>query len=207
MAKYTCEIDSRHIYSGPEERSVSELFELNASVEFGDDSESDNDFDIELKSDGSRFKEDVAYNTDKTVLTNQKGTSIAGTRTSDTRFTRTAGTWTASALLGYRVWAENTAVATSGMWIDISSNTTTSLVVDGTLPTGCDQISLQAKPDIRHNIQIIPLPGFYGSFFKYKVTKKVPSDGNFKWFNVTANAVLTNIDPEFIAKTGNSLTG
>jgi hypothetical protein len=205
MAKYDLIIESREIYPGPKEESVSELFDLLASLEFSDDHEAGNDFDIELRSDGSRHKESVSYDTAEVVLSNLKGTTIAGVRSYDTVFTRTVGVWVVDDLLGYRVWAENTAVEESGAWFEIIDNDATTITIDGgysTFPAGCNQISIQAKPKIRHNIQITTLPGFYGSFFRYKITKTVPNDGNFKLFNVSGNALPTNIEPEFIAAAG-----
>lgn len=206
MAKFTLEIESRQIYFGPEERSVSELFEVNASVEYGDDWETDRDFDIEIVSDAYRQKETVAVDTAETTMANDKGAAISGTRTSAVKFTRGSGLW-AGDLRGYRAWAENSAVAGSGAWYPIVLSDAYTITITGTLPAGCDTVYIQATPKIRHNLQVVPMPGFYGSFFKYKVTKKVPSDGNFKFFNIAANAVPTNLDPEFIAPTGDATNG
>lgn len=207
MAKYDLIIESRHIYFGPEERNISELYSVNGSCEFGDDCEANNDFDVELRSDAYRHIQSVAYDTAESAYSGEKGSNISGGRISDTEFELAVPTWTADELIGYRVWAENTLVAGSGAWFDVTDNTATVLTISGTLPDFSNRINLQARAKIRHNIQIVPQPGFYGSFMKYKVTKKVPVDGNFKWFGVSGEAIPTNLDPEFFAGAGISSAG
>jgi len=58
---------------------------------------------------------------------------IAGTRTSDTVFTRTSGTWVANALVGQYCYSYVSTSPASGIWLPITANTTTALTVSGTL--------------------------------------------------------------------------
>jgi len=69
--------------------------------------------------------------------------NIAGTRTSDTIFTRTSGTWVVDALVGQFVYSHKTSVYYTGTWSKILSNTTTAITIDpnygtGVLHTACD---------------------------------------------------------------------
>jgi len=68
MAKYTFEIQSRHLFVGPEERSVGELVKLDCYCEFTDDLVTENDFDITVYSDNQRWQETVDYAISKDYL-------------------------------------------------------------------------------------------------------------------------------------------
>ena len=61
MAKYLLEIQSRALYVGPTEQSFSELFDLNILADFADDTALNNDLNIEVISDLSRFNESGEY--------------------------------------------------------------------------------------------------------------------------------------------------
>jgi hypothetical protein len=204
MAKYNLEIQSRHIYASAKRDSVAELIEAVGHVEFGDDVESDKGFDFTIYSDAQRSKISVEYDEDEVVKSDVKGTEIAGTRTSNTVFTRTSGTWVANALIGYRVWAYVSGAEEGGGWFNVLSNTTTAitLVSGSSITASCTRIKLQAKPDIRHNVKLQLQSGFYGSFFKYKFIKTIPTDGNFKWSGMDLNCIVTNLEPEFVAGSG-----
>ena len=206
MAKITMEIESRALYVSNDERDVAELFELTGMCEYADDAESDNDFDVAVRSDLDRYTTSVACDTAETAQSDQREAAITGTRTSATEFTRTAGTWTASTasvlgLKGYRARIYTDTAPDAGAWYDVLSNTTTKITVEsGTIPAGCNRVQLQCRYKIRHHLQLTPRCDFYGSFFQYKVTKKISSfDGKFKWFGVRGSAIPRNVDPEFKA--------
>jgi hypothetical protein len=208
MAKITVEIESRCLYPS-DEQTVSELFDLIGLCEYGDDVETGNDFDVILRSDSSRFKNNIALNgSGLQSQTDQREAVINGTRTSATEFTRTAGTWVVNALVGYRVWVYVDSAPDAGEWFDVRSNTATVITVNsGPLLTACDRIKLQAKALLRHLVQLTPQADFYGSFFQYKVTKKIATTGVFKWFGVKGNSIPRNIDPEFFAGMGVNSNG
>jgi hypothetical protein len=177
--------------------------------EYADDSESTNDFDVVIRSDSDRYTASVAIDTAEQAQSDQRDAAITGTRTSDTKFTRSAGAWTASSasvlgLKGYRAFIYKDTAPDSGTWHDVASNTTTEITVEaGPLVTGANRVQLQCRYKIRHHVQLTPRCDFYGSFFQYKVTKKISSfDGKFKWFGVKGNAIPRNIDPEFFAGIG-----
>jgi hypothetical protein len=195
-------MQSRHIYGGPEEKSVSELFDATVNCEFLDTDFVDNRFEIELRSDAFRKVESVRYDEKEEVHTDELGSEITITRTSATVLTRTSGTWIADALIDFRVWAYTSGAEESGAWVAVSSNTTTALTLVSDAPTGCNRLKIQATPKIRHNIQIVTQPGFYGSFISYKIRKKIQNGGTFKFFNFEANGVPTSIDQEFLAAMG-----
>lgn len=203
MAKITVEIESRCIYPA-DEKQVSELFDLVGLCEYSDDVESNNDFDVEVRSDLDRFSTTTSIDTAEQAQTDQRDSTITGTRASDTEFTRSAGTWVVNALKAYRAWIYNSADPDNGSWYDVLSNSNVTITVEsGTLVAGANRIQLQAKTKIRHHIQITPRVDFYGSFFQYKVTKKISSvDGKFKWFGVKGNSVPRNVDSEFFAGMG-----
>lgn len=69
MAKYTLELQSRNIFTGPEENSMSELIELKLQSEWSDDSETVKDFDVTIYSDRNRLTESVAIQTSEEALT------------------------------------------------------------------------------------------------------------------------------------------
>lgn len=56
-----------------------------------------------------------------------------------------------------------------------------------------------SRDAIRHNIQVVPQVGFYGSFFSYYMTKRVPADGNFKFLGARGTASPVHVDQEFVA--------
>lgn len=204
MAKYNLEIQSRHLYVSEKRDSVAELVEAVGHVEFGDDIESDKGFDFTLYSDAQRSKVVVEYDEDEVNKSDVKGTEIAGTRTSDTVFTRTSGAWVANELVGYRVWTYVSGNEEGGAWFNVLSNTTSAitLIAGSVLTASCTRIKLQARPNIRHNVKLELQSGFLGSFFKYKFVKTMPSDGNFKWSGMDLTCVPTNLEPEFIAGSG-----
>jgi hypothetical protein len=130
MAKYSMEIQSRQIYAGPGETSVSELFEAKCICEWSDDGESEKDFDITLESDRERYSSSVAVD---------------------------------AALIAQT------------------------------------EITAAKQYKVRNDFSLYPRPGFYGSFFKHTIQKKVPADGNFKFFAMEYESVPLNMDAEFFA--------
>ena len=63
------------------------------------------------------------------------------------------------------------------------------------------------KIRVRHNIQLVPQCGFYGSFFRFDVTKTCPTDGFFNWNGCTLAAIPLNVDQEFMATFDNIVSG
>jgi hypothetical protein len=207
MSKYVLSIESRDLFFDKSPESVAELVDVTAVCNFRDDGESNNDFDINVYSDSERFAESVSYNTSEQVNTEQKGGSISGTRTSATVFTRASGTWDVDALIGWRVFAYVDGSESSGSWLPIVDNNATTITISGTLPASCNRIKLQPKAKLRNFVQIIPRAGLWGTFFKYKIDKNVPSDGFFNWYGVNMSCVKMNVDPEFFAGMGTVLNG
>ena len=79
--------------------------------------------------------------------TPQQQAEVTGTRTSDTVFTRTAGTWVASALVGQYAFSYATGAGGTGVWLPITANTTTALTVSGTLnATGTAVLTCPWRP-------------------------------------------------------------
>ena len=71
---------------------------------------------------------------------------ILGTRTSDTIFTRSTGTWTVDALIGQYVFSYVTATSgTIGVWLPIVDNDATTLTVTGVLYAGATAIKTCAN--------------------------------------------------------------
>lgn len=205
MAKYSVTVESRRLYVGPEENSVGEMFDAVAYCQFKDDAENNNDFDITHTSDSERLENVTAYDTGEEVVSNIKGAEIAGTRSNDTTFTRTAGSWTLDALIGWWAFCYVDGAEADGSWLKITDNTATAIVISGTLPASCDRIKLSARPKFRHSIQIVPQEGFWGTFFQYKVVKKIPTDGYFRWSRWEGRAIpRPGIDPEFLAGAGSN---
>jgi len=67
-------------------------------------------------------------------------------------------------------------------------------------------ISNQAEagqPYFRHHIKVVPVAGFYGSFFQYELVKACPTDGEFKFFGVDMPFIpKPQLGSEFLVKTG-----
>jgi hypothetical protein len=208
MAKFTVTIESRHLYTGPEERSVSELWDLNIGCHFTDDGETERDFDVTLYSDAERFTANAAYDESETVISDQASAAVTGTRTNATVFTRTAGSWTVDQLIGYYGYFYAAATPDSGSWLRITDNAASTVTISGTIPAGADSVRVSARNRFRHNVQIVPQEGLFGSFYKYKIEKKVPADGNFKFMGATLRAIpKPGIDPEFLAGLGSNSNG
>jgi hypothetical protein len=137
MAKYSIELQSRHIYAGPQETSVSELFEAKAICEWSDDAESENDFDITIESDRNRYSESAAIDTELTAQT---------------------------------------------------------------------EVTAAHQHKVRNNFSIFTKPGFYGTFYKHTISKKLALDGNFKFFGMEFQAIPVNVDSEFFVDLGTITT-
>lgn len=179
---------------------VAELLDAVLHCEFADDAEANNDFDITVVSDASRFTETVAYHSSEAIYTDHLGSVEYNGTVVGAVFT--GGSWTADQLKGYRCWAYKDDAVSAGAWHEIISNSIGTITSATSFATGVNRIRLQARALIRHNIQLIPQPGFYGSFIKYTATKKLQSDGNFKLFDFEANMIPVNVDPEFLAGMG-----
>ena len=68
--------------------------------------------------------------------------AIAGTRTSDTIFTRTAGTWAVDALIDQYVFSYVNTDATTGKWTKITDNDAGTITISGTLYAGANRIKI-----------------------------------------------------------------
>jgi hypothetical protein len=207
MAKITVEIESRCLYPS-DEQTVTELFDLVGLCEYGDDVETGNDFDVALRSDANRLKNSLALDSGGTTTqADQREVEILGSITAPNSFARTTGTWTLSALVGYRAWIYNTATPDNGVWHEITANDATTFNTVLSTLAGYNAVRLQARAAFRHLVQLTPKVDFYGSFFQYKVTKKLSATGLFKWFGVKGNSIPINIDPEFFAGMGANSNG
>jgi len=74
-----------------------------------------------------------------------KGTltdEVAGTRTSDTIFTRTAGTWDIDALIGQYAFSYVDTAPTVGKWTVIADNAAGTVTITGTLYAGANRIKI-----------------------------------------------------------------
>jgi hypothetical protein len=203
MGKFSVKIESRRLYIGEDPEDVGELWAARFRCRFADDAEADNDFDIVVKSDASRFRVNTAYDNSEEVISNLKGTEIGGTRTSDTIFTRSSGTWNIDTIIGWWAYAYVSGNEESGGWYKVLDNGTDTITISGTLPVGCDSVKLTNRPALRHSISLIPPEGFYGSFFQYEVTKKIPANGEFKWDGGELEVIpRPGLDLEFLSATG-----
>lgn len=66
-------------------------------------------------------------------------TGIAGTRTSATVFTRTAGTWVVDALIGYYLWSYKTGTPAAGEFLKIADNAAGTATIDAAYGSGALQ--------------------------------------------------------------------
>jgi hypothetical protein len=202
MAKYLFTLISRPLSPDLTGRLVSEVLDVDVLSRWREVDATDIDYDITISSDADRHTAVSAYDTGETVLNNQAGAGIAGTRTGDTVFTRTAGTWTASSLKGYYVYSYVGTDPFTGTWNRVLSNTTSAVTITGTLHAAANTIKLVDRAAFKTLIQIVPQEGIYGRFFQYRIDKKIPTTGDFKFDGCNIRILKTNIDPEFIAGTG-----
>ena len=68
--------------------------------------------------------------------------AIAGTRTSDTIFTRTAGTWAVDSLIGQYLFSYVSGVPTVGTWLVIADNDAGTVTITGTLHASANRIKI-----------------------------------------------------------------
>ena len=114
----------------------------------------------------------------KCTLTN----AIAGTRTSDTIFTRTTGTWIVDALIDQYVFSYVNTDATTGKWTKITDNAAGTVTISGTLFTGADRIKILIVRPVGITVPIAAtknslMDGALGTGnYKYKITY-VDEDG------------------------------
>lgn len=128
--KYDLEIQSRYLYCSNDRIKFGELFDFTGFCDWADDTESDNDFDVELRSDKLRWKTEIEVNANQTYMG------------------------------------------------DLSSSN---------------------RIKVRHNFQLFARVGFYGLYFHYTVTKKIPSTGVFSWTGSQLSVLPLNVDQEFYA--------
>ena len=121
--------------------------------------------------------------------------AIAGTRTSDTIFTRTAGTWDVDALIGQYAFSYVSTAPTVGTWTVIADNDAGTITITGTLYAGADSIKVSTvrtvgitvpgAPTYNANVDGALTAGSY--YFKYTF---VDEDG-YESNGGTASAAMT----------------
>jgi hypothetical protein len=75
--------------------------------------------------------------------------------------------------------------------ISSSEYTATEAVVNNQAAAG--------RPHFRHNVQMVPQAGEFGSFVQVDIEKTIPNDGAFKYFGFDSHHIPhPEIDPEFI---------
>ena len=198
--KYDLKMESRPIYTSQDEVIVGELLSVDCRCEFRDDAELDNGFDVELRSDTDRFTESVDVDTNQQFVSNVKSAAVTGT-VSTIFFTRSSGEWVTGSLVGGWGYFYVSTAPGSGSWIKIFGNNTTFIIAVSNLPSGCNRVAISARPYFRHNTQLIPKEGFFGTFFSLLLTKRISQSGFFKWFGHDSKIIPR---PEIEAE---SLTG
>ena len=114
----------------------------------------------------------------KCTLTN----AIAGTRTNDTTFTRTAGTWIVDALIDQYVFSYVNTDATTGKWTKITDNAADTITISGTLYAGANRIKILIVRPVGITVPVAAtknslIDGALGTGnYKYKITY-VDEDG------------------------------
>jgi len=102
--------------------------------------------------------------------------AIAGARTSDTIFTRTAGTWIVDALIDQYVFSYVNTAPTVGKWTKITDNAAGTVTISGTLYAGADRIKILTVRTIGITVPIAAtknslIDGALGTGnYKYKIT-------------------------------------
>ena len=108
--------------------------------------------------------------------------AIAGTRTSDTIFTRTAGTWIVDALIDQYVFSYVNTDATTGKWTKITDNAADTITISGTLYAGANRIKILIVRPVGITVPVAAtknslIDGALGTGnYKYKITY-VDEDG------------------------------
>jgi len=121
-----------------------------------------------------------AYNTP------QQSAEITGTRTSDTVFTRNSGTWAVNALVGQYVFSFASGTPSTGVWLPITANTTTTVTVSGTLhATGTSVYTSPWRPIANTYAHGQGSAAFIGGVF----------DGESIWLVPYASANLVKVNP------------
>lgn len=184
MSRYSIVITTRPLPVSPDFSAIGELIETVLLAQWYDRDSTGNDFDVVRTSDTVRATDTVAVDTAELIESVLKGTAITGTRTSATRFTRTAGTWVASGADGFWAYFYVSTAPYSGTWLRVAANTTTYLDVDGTIPTSANRVALCDRAGIRHAVSIGAQEGFVGTYFQTTITKAVPTDGAFRYFGL-----------------------
>ncbi len=126
--------------------------------------------------------------------------AIAGTRTSDTIFTRTAGTWTVDSLIGQYVFSYVSSAPTVGKWTVIADNAAGTVTITGTLYASADRIKISTirtvgitvpgAPTYNSNVNGALTAGTY--YFKYTF---VDEDGYESNGGAASSAMTANADP------------
>ena len=118
--------------------------------------------------------------------TPQMSAEVAGTRTSDTLFTRTAGTWIADALVGQYAFSYVAGTPITGIWLPITANTTTTLTINGTLQaTGTGVMTCPWNPTQAAYAQGQGAAAFMGACF----------DGESVWLAPYNSSNLVKVNP------------
>ena len=59
-------------------------------------------------------------------------------------------------------------------------------------------LSSTNRVKVRHNFQMVPRVDFIGSFFKYTITKSIPTTGIFSVYGCSMSVIPLNTDQEFM---------
>ena len=59
-------------------------------------------------------------------------------------------------------------------------------------------LSAANRIKVRHNFQMVPRVDFYGTYFKYRITKAIPTSGIFNVYGVSMSVIPLNTDQEFM---------
>ncbi len=118
--------------------------------------------------------------------------AIAGTRTSPTIFTRTAGTWTVDSLIGQYVFSYVSSAPTVGTWTVIADNAAGTVTITGTLYAGANRIKISTVRTVGITVPVAAtknslIDGALSTGnYKYKITY-VDEDG----YESNGGAVVT----------------
>lgn len=118
--------------------------------------------------------------------------AITGTRTSDTIFTRTAGTWDVDALIGQYAFSYVDTDATTGTWAVIADNAADTVTITGTLYAGANRIKISTVRTVGITVPVAATKNslidgaLTAGNYKYKITY-VDEDG----YESNGGAVVT----------------
>ena len=129
---------------------------------------------------------------------------IAGTRTSDVIFTRTAGVWVVDAEIGKYVWAYVAGTYDEGAWFPITDNDTTTITITGVLTASCNRIQIAITEEHGTEYHIWNNKGSTGSSKMTSVKITVRDADGSEDDNVTTQHWVEVKSTTIVAGTGSS---